>query len=611
MLLGYRLARKTINEDSLQQIIKRKITGLHIYNVVFLLFISTFFVITIMFSYIIYYYHIDPANSFGLESSLFLINYWLLPFYTTGLIGYIFGMNTKNKVVYGFLIIIWAMISPSNLNFFMNLFANTELQKVIIWMKNLNFGVYKLDEVYHPFYGFEFNWSKKIGLFLLFLSVFICSIVTFNKKKVRRLYTIIIIISLILFGSIPYNFTKTKINDKDKLFKEYTYYRENPKIPSKDMFDYDIKSMKVEITNDYQFNIKAAVNITNIKQSKIAFTLHRGFIVKNISIPNGYAVSFTQNGDHIEVQLPKGMESQSITLIFNYSGNGTLSNPATNDYIFLPSDFSWLPNNHPYNTRFIFNDDLITSSLQNDNPIKYSLTYKGKNKPEYVNLPKTVEGNYEGVTTGITLISGDLAKVNSNNRDIYYPKSWFIYNEDIKNYVNEYQKILGEYNSIFNTKYSLPKTVILLPNMEMNDPYMYITSVGESSYTVLQINPINFTKTMSINEFIPYQIDSVYGVNNAFSNPVKFARWFTFNSIIGSHMSKNTIQNKRLKEYQKYLAESYIDKKDKKFFDYLFKVDATKIPDEFFVKWKNALLDEDENDWEQIKEIALESGMMY
>jgi hypothetical protein len=611
ILLGFRIARKTTVEETLQQIVKRKITAIHLFNVVFLLFIAIFYVLTMMAFNLIYYYWMDPYNSFGLESSLFLINYWLLPFCTSSLIGYIFGMNSSNKIAYALLLIIWASISPANLNFLRELFANTQLQEAMEWLKNLNFGVYNLSDLYHPFYGFEFDWLKKIGLLLLLVFVYVLSIFTVNIKCLRRFNLVMIILGLILFGSMPYDFVKPKIYDVKTLVQEYISYSKKENIPKANLFEYDIEGMDVKVENFDHFNVSVDVRVTKFKKTELAFTLYRGFRINKIMLSSGREVPFVQKGDHIIVKLSEKLNMDSVTLTFTYSGKGSLSNPAMGKYIYLPSDFGWLPSNQPYAVRFLFNDEFITSSLKNKNKIKYTLSYKGIGKPTFVNLPKTSDGKYAGNTTGITLISGDLVHVKRDKRTMYYPVSWFLYKEELESYLNEYQKVLEKYNGIFKTNYKLPNNIILLPNMDINDTYIYINSFSDSDHIILQINPVEFTKKMPINHLVPYQIDRTFSTNNTFNNPKKFANWFIYNSLLGSYLSdkpKDSIQ--ALKDYQMYLAESYLDEKSKVILAQLLKIDEKKLPDELFVRWKDILLDEDKNDWKQIEKTLLQLGQV-
>ncbi|MGE6377995.1 hypothetical protein [Peribacillus muralis] len=609
MLLGFRLASKTLSEKTLYEIVKKKLIRIHFINIGLLLSSVLFYVITVMSFYIIYAYKLDSANSFGLEIFMFLLNYWLIPFFISGLIGYIFGVSSLNKVMYGLLIIIWSIISPANINFF-GILSNTQLEEYIVYFNNLNLGLFNMNEYYNPFYGFEFNWFKKIGLLFFLIYVCIISILSINLNKVRKANLIVLIIGLILYSFISYDYIQVKIRNISTLFEEYRYYGEKTVPLKKNLYEYDIESMNVSINNSRELNVHVDVTINNIKSSNIAFTLYRGFQVKDILLPNGQNVPFTQAGDRINITLPSSMVSNSVILTFKYSGRGNFSNPATEKYMLLTSDFSWLPSNHPYPTRFVFNGELINSSLINHNTIKYSLEYKGKNKLDFVNLKQTEEGKYTGEASGITLISGDLVKAMRKGSEIYYPKSWFVYNNDIDSYLSQYQKILNKYNGIFSTNHRLPNRIVLIPSTDLNDNYMHINSIGDSNFIMLQINPVEFTQKRPMNDWIPFQIDRTYGINNGFSKPEKFVNWFIYNSLLGIHLSNQPYAYyKELKEYHIYLAETNISSEDKKTLNQLVSIPKEEQPDELFVKWKEILLDQNENDWKQIEKLLIELGL--
>lgn len=605
MLLGFRIARKTMNEKHLSQIISSKMKIIHLFNTVFLFLITSLFVTIFIAFYMFYYEYMDPHNTFGIETLLFLVNYWLLPFVITALIGYLFGVNSTNAVIYGLLLIIWGVISPANLNFLSNLLANTQLEEAVNWLKNLNIGIYNMSDLYHPFYGFEFEWLKKVGLLVFLLVLLFLSVISNGIKTARKLNLVLVVIGLLLYGSIPYQFSKQFINDIQKQSEEYKYYSSELRVLEKEYFLYEILNMNVKIENKEQFNVNVEMTINNKNQTKLAFSLYKGFAIKNISLLNGQKLRFEQEGDHVIVEVPEDTVNSPITLKFAYSGIGSSSNPALEDYVYLPSDFNWLPSNHSAASRFLFSEEFIQASLKNEKTIEYTLTYEGKQSPSFINLKENKGSKYKGSTTGITLITGDLTKMELADKTVYYPRSWFVYNDDITSYINEFYYKLERYNDVFNTDYLMPENVVLMPSMDMNDTYMYVNSLADSDHILLQINPVLITQKIPINDLIPYQIDRAFNVNNNYNSPEEFANWFVYNSFLGSFLNEKPA-DKNLLAFQLYLAEPYIDSVEMEMYQRLAQVDKVQIGEELFVKWKELLLDQEENDGLQIKQILKE-----
>jgi len=603
MLLGFQSAKKNIKSGSLFDVLGKDIRRIHVFNVLFLLLISLLFVLLILISILLYYRIGSSFTPFSAETFLFLIHYWLLPFWVLGIIGYVFGVNSNSKIIYVLLIIIWILVSPTNLNYFVNLIDNTRIWRGIEWLENLNLGVYDLSDLYHSFYGFEYNWIKKF--MLLFSMVIICFISFFstNRRKLQILNIVAVIIVLLLFSLYPNRFIKKDIENIDHLIKDYNYYNDSTSLSiDKKLFDYDIKKVDLKIQNFKNFDVEAVMNITYRNQKELAFTLYQGFNVYEINLNNGEKVSFNQEGDYIIVYLPEHIQNKKqIDLNIKYSGMGSTYRPATSKYIYLPADFGWIPSNQTSLTHFMFNDDILTTSIKAASKIKYTLNYCGANDLDYINLSEGNDGIFEGEAEGVTLILGNITNQTINGHKIFYPTSWFLYNREIEKYLNEFNIILKKYNHLFNAKYELPKEVILLPNMDMNNNYSYINSFSDKDHIILQINPVDLTKTVEINDLIPFQIERAFG--NRIDDS-KYSAWFIYNSMLGNYIGHVGLTNSNsLKQFLLQFAEFTVEPKYKAIYEQLIKIDENTLSDDFFVKWKELLLDKNSNDWSQLEEL--------
>lgn len=296
-----------------------------------------------------------------------------------------------------------------------------------------------------------------------------------------------------------------------------------------------------------------------------------------------------------------------MILNIQYSGKGSLANPITEKHVYLPSNFGWIPTNQATSTHFVFNEHYLANSLSNASKAHFKLTYEGKNKPDYINLKETGNSVYEGEATGITFILGSLTqRVLDDKYHIFYPASWFSYDKEIIDYLNEFEKMLTRYNHILQTNYKLPNEIILLPSMAINDSYMFTYTFSNENHIIIQLDPVELTKKRPLNTAIPYQINIAFSNNKPFNKPEQFSSWLVFNSFLGGNLSgefEDTAPSFKFKQFQQSLAEPYIRPEDKKTYSTLLGYSHKRLPDKFLVKWKQLIEDDIDNDWKQLEQI--------
>jgi len=613
MLLGFQFAKKNIKSSVLQEVIGKNMRKIHVINILFLLLIILLFVVSILCSYLIYF-HLNSSltTTFATETFLFLSHYWVLPFWIMGIIGYTFGMNSNSKLIYVFLIFIWVIVSPTNLYYFNDFLSTAQIKNSVKWLENLNLGVYDLSLPYDAFYSFEYNWTKRFLLFFTILFLWLISLFVASNRKLQLLNLITVVIVFFSFSLYPNGYMKNEIDDLNRLFEDYDYYdnQKNVAKVSEDLFDYDINRVDLSVNNVDEFNVEATLNILYKNKTRIAFTLYQGFSVSNVTLENEVNVFFKQEGDYLIVSLPKHIQDRNdINLQITYSGKGSNYRPATPEYIYLPADFGWVPNNNFSPTHFMFNDgDILPSSSKLSSKANYTLTYKGKGKLDYINLPQKSDSVFEGKATGVTLILGNITASVVNGQVVHYPKAWFLYEKEIEEYLDTFTRSLQKYNEIFNKNYKLPKSILLLPNMDMNNNYNYINSSGDEEHIILQINPVSLTKVVDLYDVIPFQIERAFSdSDNSFKNSKRYAAWFVYNNFLGSYMLSNKdlgiSDSKSLKDFHLYLVESSCDLHDKSFYEQLHEIDLKALSDYFFIEWKKTLLDENNNDWLQLEQL--------
>lgn len=598
MFLGFRITRNHLGSLVLYQSIKGSILKVYIMNIILLvstilIFGSTLFIIISAF-----YYHLNPSNHFYLETGLFLLNYLIIPSFISGLVGMIFGANTEGKFSYAILILLWALLSPTNQLFVSNLLSNLQFTSGHNFIKNLNIGIQDMNMPYHPFYGFEYLWGKKILLVSFLSMILLFSIIYTGKSFIRKLNILSVFFSLALFSLVPYSSHGNPISD---FLSDYQYFNENKStMPNQKFFDYKIDRMGIHVNNEKKFKVSLKYTVSSVKYDQIAFTLYKGFKIIKIQGANQDVLKFKQSGDHTIVDLKGSNSKAEIEII--YEGKGTTLNPARRGAVYLPLDFNWLPTNKRVESHFTFNEHLLPSDV-NEDSIRFTLKYIGE-EPDYVNLKRVNGAEYEGESQGVTILDGDLTKVSIGNHTMIYPQSWFSYERELIEYMNKFKRVLKNYNALFEVEHKMPENLVLLPSMAVNDSYIHTFGTSDQNHLIIQLDPVDITQKRPLNTSMPYQIDSVFHEVKSL-NAESFASWLVFNSFLGSQISGNTpdIHTTNFETYLRSVSEPYIHKRDNPIYKKLLTYKNQKLPNAFLIEWKNLLNDQSQNDWEQLDEL--------
>jgi hypothetical protein len=600
MFFGFRKTSNHLGSLDLYRSIKGSILKVYIMNIILLVSTILIFSSTLFIIISAIYYHLNPSNHFYFETGLFLLNYLIIPSFISGLIGMIFGANTEGKFSYAILILLWAILSPTNQLFVSNLLSNVQFTSGHDLIKNLNIGIQDMNMPYHPFYGYEYLWGKKLLLvsFLSMILLFSIIYIDTGKSFIRKLNILSVFFSLTLFSLVPYSSQENPISD---FLSDYQYFSENKsKMSDQKLFDYKIDRMDIHVNNENKFKVFLKYAVSNVKGDQIAFTLYKGFKILKVQSANQDNLKFTQLGDHTIVDLMGSNSKTQLEVI--YEGKGTTLNPARREAVYLPQNFNWLPTNKRVESHFTFNEHLLPSDV-NEDSISFTLNYIG-NELDFVNLKRVNDAEYKGISQGVTLIDGDLTKVNIGNHIMIYPQSWFSYEGELIEYVNEFKRVLKNYNALFGVEHKMPKNLVLLPSMAVNDSYIHTFGTSDQNHLILQLDPVDITQKRPINTSIPYQIDSVFNEMKSL-NAESFASWLMFNSFLGSQISDNTpdIHTTNFETYLRSVSEPYIHKRSTHIVKKLLTYKDKKLPTAFLLEWKNLLNDRFLNDWEQLDEL--------
>lgn len=600
-IIGYHLGKKytfveSLYVQNLRIIFKAKTTDL-----LFLLKINTFFVTSLLVLTSLYYAGLSTVNAFYTENILFLLNYLLLPMLVSGLVAYIIASSTKSFFSISFVLVIWATLSPTNILFLQSLFASIGNDEAFAYLSNLNLGVQKIDSPYDDFRGFEFQWSKKLLLVVMLTAI---SFISMLQVKIRKSLTIFcVLLTLLLAAFIP-NSTEDISASQDKIMEDLAYYSSTVHLPEQNTFNYNISNYKVDVVNSDQFKVKATLTIQDIRDSRISFTLYRGFKVTSVQTAQNEELDYEQKEDFTTVSLPNSFDKEKLVLTVSYEGSSANSYPVEEKNVYLTSNFPWLPKNERKRTFIVHNGELILSNFNDQNDVNYQLQYDGKENLEFVNLKKTGEKRYEGKGSGISLIEGNLSSMQVDDIDVIYPSSWLGNQKQLENFFNELNQGIMEYNSLFDMNIEPPAKVVLVPNMNWNDTFMFSHSLYEDQTLILQINPVEITQKISLDYQTLYLIDNAYNPRN-FENRGHYTNWLLYNASIAAFLSEEEglSFSKEYNEFNKELALIYFDESvsdSKKKWD---------IPDkhlhskEFLQRWSNLLNETEIDHWMELDKI--------
>lgn len=619
ILIGFRFARKNIDVSFLLNARKKSTYKLHLLSILLFILIGILIVFPIVGFTNIYYFIINPSNLFYHTSSLFFFNQWFLPFIIMGLIGYIVGINANTKFSYIALMLIWILLSPTNQDFVFHLLSNTNLTKGFSLLKNLSIAITEPSELYRTFFGMELYWKKKGILLLILLMLVFISINTLRSNNWKKINLVMLTFSLVIYSLVPGSSLLGELN-KNRLIEDFKtniqYYKQEEQSLDKTLFDYKIGNYDMSIRNTNNFSINLDMRISNTKKNEIAFTLYKGFKILEVNVLKDNIIKktdFTQEGDYTKVFIPQELKGKSFTLNVIYVGNSSFSNPISSEHVYLPANFAWIPSNNNEKTHFVFGNQYLSSSFQEETKSLFRVRYEGDTEIDFINLDQINKSYYEGEAVGISLIIGELAQRKLKDKyTIFYPLSWFNYHEEFDDYIREFEEKLQLYNQIIKMNYELPEKIVILPSIDLNDSFMFKKSFSDKRHIIVQIDPKKLTQSIPLNTTIPYQIDAAFNKKISYDSPDKFAHWLLFNSFLGSNLSgefDDQSPSVTFKNYQQTLVANYLNPKYEEILNSMLQYNNERLSDDFLSEWRNLILNNRDDGWERLGELIKTNDM--
>lgn len=390
------------------------------------------------------------------KSFLYVILYWIIPFIICGFIGMILALTVKSRVSYGFMIIIWILLTLLNELIFeiiMGIAKGRGIKLIEKMAFFFNIGQTDIHLKYQKVYGFPLELQRwYIKGFMLFLLMFIILflVVKKNYNKTKRPLILMTVIFSIIIGINAYGFMiptqvlKTNYVSGNPLADEKEFYMENRKPSFKNQDNFNVAAYDIKLSTIHQIKAETKINFVIKKPTdNLNFTLFHGLKVKEIKNKNNEKLSFQQKGDQFKVELNNTLkQGEKDYITVKYKGNSSAYYFANEQSVLLPANFPWIPIEGSYNA-FTYSDDkfILTAPLNPTKEIQYKLQYKGPKKL-CTNLEKTRENTWEGkVCNGITLVSGMMKEEKIGQDTIYYPISINNIHKALKEYIQEEEKI--------------------------------------------------------------------------------------------------------------------------------------------------------------------------
>ena len=253
-------------------------------------------------------------------------------------------------------------------------------------------------------------------LALLSLSVFMH--VLKNRKK-AKIVSAVVCGAVVVASFAGYLYPSSRFlftyNPKSDIQIDRVYYITGNDKPLK-MTDPEFEVTKYEITLYVEHNLQAkttvAVDRSNLES--YCFTLYHGYEVKEICDQNGEELSFTQEGDYIEVINTTGHITE---ITFDYRGDSP-TYFAHSQGINLPGTF-WY---YPVSGYRIIYDTIRQGFFNNllDEPVEFMLSVDYHDEV-YSNLPQVNSNTFCGTSNACTVIAGAYSEIEADGITVVYP----------------------------------------------------------------------------------------------------------------------------------------------------------------------------------------------
>ncbi|MCD8010857.1 MAG: hypothetical protein LUF34_08780 [Lachnospiraceae bacterium] len=167
--------------------------------------------------------------------------------------------------------------------------------------------------------------------------------------------------------------------------------------------DFQVEKYDLSLTVNSTLEAEVTMKVSSTNLDSYCFTLYHGYEVSEILDEEGEALSFTRDGDFLDVQAPGNTECITI----RYSGNGN-KYYANSQGISLPGYFAWYP---MAGHLLLWDEESSSYTIHADFPETDFLVQISCGKTVYSNLSRVGENTFEGTTDTVSLFAGLLTEM--------------------------------------------------------------------------------------------------------------------------------------------------------------------------------------------------------
>lgn len=333
---------------------------------------------------------------------------------------------------------------------------------------------------YRPVYAFgqsvlPYRWLT--ALFWLLLSLFVISLKTGERNRRFRaapavfasLALVFLVVSQlptsrVIVGSDDPKYSM-EYGDRQYYYKAYGFYSDDydadgtNKEWARFEKEFDVTDYDLEINVGNNLRVRAAITVDKPNLEKYDFTLYHGYKISSVRDGDGNKLRFKQDGDHFTVFNPEKKSLDRIVL--KYSGFST-QYYSNLQGLFLPGYFPYYPHSGSLPVYNMGQREIYRFML--DEPTHFKVKVNSS-QTVYSGLEQTGKNEFEGSTTGVTLVSGLYDCYEKDGVKMVYPYLHFYCGQE-----KQRAKFFDKYRSTETLPDNI-KTVIIIPSIESSGGY--------------------------------------------------------------------------------------------------------------------------------------------
>lgn len=333
---------------------------------------------------------------------------------------------------------------------------------------------------YQPVYAFgqsvlPYRWLT--ALFWLLLSLFVISLKTGERNRRFRVAPAVfasLALAFLVVSQLPASRVivgsddpkySMEYGDKEYYYKAYDFYSDDydedgaNKEWARFEKEFDVTDYDLEIKVGNNLHVRAAITVDKPNLEKYDFTLYHGYKISSVRDGDGNKLHFKQDGDHFTVFNPEKKSLDRIVL--KYSGFST-QYYSNLQGLFLPGYFPYYPHSSSLPVYNMGMGEIYRFVL--DEPTHFRVKVDS-NQTVYSGLEQTGKNEFEGSTTGVTLVSGLYDCYEKDGVKMVYPYLHFYCGQE-----KQRAKFFDKYRSTETLPDNI-KTVIIIPSIESSGGY--------------------------------------------------------------------------------------------------------------------------------------------